>query len=641
MASTRLIQGDAYEGLRFFRNYINNSTFELGIIKGWATYADAAGTTPVDGTGGSPNVTFAIQSGNRVRNNFCGRITKDGVNRQGQGVSLDFTIEQMDTSQPLLIEFDYNGSNGSASYVSGEIGVFIYDVTNATLITPQQVDITGTQTLGKYRSFFVATTSTSYRLILHIKGTYVPDYTLDVDNFFVGNGSLGVGYAGTDWQSYTPNVSGFTLSTSVCFWRRSGDSMEIQGFVTSTAAPSGSITVGLPSGYTIDTAKYNRPAFNDLASAGVAQLYPGTGSTSYTGSVYASSATTMVFQGPNSPGPWNASNPVAIANPIQLGFTAKFPISQWSSNVTMADRAVEEYAFNTSTSTATDTTSFGYGLAGASLQAFAPAGTGFIEKRVRFTTPIQPTDRLVLEFSQNGGWVPHTASAVYPSVYMRNDAGTTAYGANINVVNSTDVSVYFFSQAYVGGAWGTAANWRVRKVSSGGMAGYPVASSNIVGRTDGLAPSAGYVGQVIQASGTGSTGTLSTHLTEVDVSNSVLTLPVGFWQINYMVQGTVNGACTTNTGFYNGADIVLKINVNGGGYTNLTTFRNVVIEPGDIARSVTAVPHLIGCISYTLVVNVTTGTTLIKATGRANFFGFTSVANGVDTIVTPYAIRIA
>ena len=231
---------------------------------------------------------------------------------------------------------------------------------------------------------------------------------------------------------------------------------------------------------------------------------------------------------------------------------------------------------------------------------------------------------------------------------LRTNAGASALewanaaGDVAGAASSVDSEIVLFSST-TGKVIKRATGTGYVKVSSGvyQTPSATIPSGDILGRTDGLAPSAGYVGQVIQASGTGSTGTLSTHLTEVDVSNSVLTLPVGFWQINYMVQGTVNGACTTNTGFYNGADIVLKINVNGGGYTNLTTFRNVVIEPGDIARSVTAVPHLIGCISYTLVVNVTTGTTLIKATGRANFFGFTSVANVVDTIVTPYAVRIA
>ena len=38
-------------------NYILNPDAEAGTT-GWATYADTAAATPVDGTGGSPTVTF-------------------------------------------------------------------------------------------------------------------------------------------------------------------------------------------------------------------------------------------------------------------------------------------------------------------------------------------------------------------------------------------------------------------------------------------------------------------------------------------------------------------------------------------------------------------------------------------------------
>lgn len=58
------------------------------------------------------------------------------------------------------------------------------------------------------------------------------------------------------WTSYTPTGAWNTNTTYTGRWRRIGDSMEIQAQVATSGAPSsGDLTINLPSGYTIDTAK--------------------------------------------------------------------------------------------------------------------------------------------------------------------------------------------------------------------------------------------------------------------------------------------------------------------------------------------------------------------------------------------------
>lgn len=50
--------------------------FEDGTTTGWSTYADAAGVAPVDGTGGSPNVTFAASQTLPNFGEWCGLFQK-------------------------------------------------------------------------------------------------------------------------------------------------------------------------------------------------------------------------------------------------------------------------------------------------------------------------------------------------------------------------------------------------------------------------------------------------------------------------------------------------------------------------------------------------------------------------------------
>jgi hypothetical protein len=64
-------------------NYISPNDDAEGGTTGWATYADAAATSPVDGTGGSPNVTWTQSTANVLRGSNSFRLTKDAANRQG------------------------------------------------------------------------------------------------------------------------------------------------------------------------------------------------------------------------------------------------------------------------------------------------------------------------------------------------------------------------------------------------------------------------------------------------------------------------------------------------------------------------------------------------------------------------------
>jgi len=183
-----------------------------------------------------------------------------------------------------------------------------------------------------------------------------------------------------------------------------------------------------------------------------------------------------------------------------VNFFVSIPISQWagSGTTTLADRAVEEYAFNTSTSTTTsDTTSFGYGSQGW------PIGdiTAFLSRTVNWRTPVVSTDTIILEISADRIiWKPVPGGANGQIIDSLRYDGTNFIGMGIDA-GSGYTAVYF--GRYRTGTnvlWtGGAANiyWRVRKVSSGAQVGYPISTKNIVGATDGVAPVTGMLGEKI------------------------------------------------------------------------------------------------------------------------------------------------
>ena len=62
----------------------------------------------------------------------------------------------------------------------------------------------------------------------------------------------------TDWQDYTPTISGWSTTANVNFkWRRNGSNMEIIGYFSWGTADASPAIINLPSGYAADTTTLN------------------------------------------------------------------------------------------------------------------------------------------------------------------------------------------------------------------------------------------------------------------------------------------------------------------------------------------------------------------------------------------------
>ena len=239
-------------------NYISNGGAEDNNTTGWAVYADAAGTSPVDGTGGTANVTISATGTTPLIGTYSFLMAKDAVNRQGQGWSYDFTIDTAYRAKVLQISFDYLVSSGT--FVAGtpsadsDVTVWIYDVTNANIIQPSNYKLLGNSSSLTTRysaTFQSASNSSSYRLIFHVGSTSASAYTLKVDGISVSPSVYVYGTPITDWQSYTPTFTAFGTATNIEFqWRRVGSDVEIRGKFTLGVTTGSEARITLPPGLT-------------------------------------------------------------------------------------------------------------------------------------------------------------------------------------------------------------------------------------------------------------------------------------------------------------------------------------------------------------------------------------------------------
>ena len=320
-------------------NYIANPDAETDTT-GYATYADAAGVAPVDGTGGTANITFTRSTTTPLRSTASFLLTKDAVNRQGQGVSYDFTIASADKAKVLEIGFEYTVLSGT--YVTGDVRVMVYDVTNAVLIEPSARDLTSVSIASKYKGTFqTASNSTSYRLILHVATVSTTAYGIQFDSVSVGPQVTTQGAFISDWTAWTPTGSWVTNATYTGQWRRVGGEMEGQIKVATTGAPTATaLNVNLPAGATVDTARM--PDFTQYKTA------LGTGGADDSGTTYSlytsyfsTTAVAPLYQNAAS----GTASTITATAPFTFGasdfvtFNFKVPIVGWGTSQVLSSEA--------------------------------------------------------------------------------------------------------------------------------------------------------------------------------------------------------------------------------------------------------------------------------------------------------------
>jgi len=334
-------------------NYITNTDAGSGTA-GWSTYADAAGAQPVDGTGGTPNVTWTRSTTTPLRGTADFNFVKDAADRQGQGVSTDMTINLADQAKVLTVSFDYEVLSGT--YATGDLTVYLIQDPAGTpvVIQPagyQILSATAGTKMKQIATFQTASSGQTYRLCFHVASTSASAYTLAIDNVIVGPQVVQYGAPVTDWQSYSLLISATTTNPTIptsgvtnntALFRRIGDSAEIffcfeTGTVSGGNNGSGTYLFSLPPGLSIDTTKF--PAAGAVNKP-FGQARIGTDRDALIGYVPTVSTNKLIISYESSGISLNAlssADSLMTTNSISIMFMAKVPILGWSSTVQMSN----------------------------------------------------------------------------------------------------------------------------------------------------------------------------------------------------------------------------------------------------------------------------------------------------------------
>lgn len=531
-----------------FEGYLNGAWQAVGgginelpqknYLKTWATGAVAPGTLSTvaatgnvgsstaffaDATSGSGALTQSSSTALRGSFNYLSAVS--GADTAGGRFfqTPTFALEGTDLGKPVSISFDVNSSIADGDWdvvvvrynSSGTYQELIPVAGNASSssATPSAKLPTGTT---QFRGFFVAGATSGDLYALRFRRLSGSEQ-VRLDTLYVGPQTQLAGAPVTDWQSYTPTVSNLGTGGSgvnVGFWRRVGDTLEVRvQWQKDGSGGSGAslVTWTLPSGLTVDPTKARTVTSAVVSGGGFTYSVEASGQYHPAVPVVTTSVGLDRFWIADNGGSAGYTGTSFLAG-SEISVQMVLPIANWSSNVTMAERAVEEYASNSNTADADNLSAFVNGPDGSLVPVTLSQNR---TKRVRFQTPIQATDTLVPEIQDgNGRWITafeafsfFNGYPILSATFTTGGAATNSVGLGINGVtaSSTDVDVifgrYYFASLDGGTTqdWGGAntagRRWRVRKVSGGAAVGYPVGARNVVGDTTGTAVPAGMLSE--------------------------------------------------------------------------------------------------------------------------------------------------
>lgn len=533
-------------------NFFENTDFEA-TTDGVSAYDDGS-AVPVDGSGGSPTVTFARNTTTPLNGTSDLMLSKGASDCQGQGWAFDAPVPRgYRYAQSAQVAFLWD-SLSETNYVAGDYKVYIYDVLNSAFITPRISDLPQ-KFIGTFRTYFDLTDSDEYRVLIHVASTNANAMDVYVDDFIIGPASAAPrGATQGDWEQVDLTYNGLgTIVSQKVIMRQDGPDLEMIGHVVAGTL-SGSVTGGLllPNNLEVDTTDLSETRQHNFGNFN--QLF--TATTNLTGSTYAGILTwasgndnELIFttNSENQLYDGDVANAVLSAGAV-FSFRVRVPIRQWRGINTLPMTVPDiEYVYNTDLANANDLTSFGYGQDGSQFGNFSGGGP---TKRVQFQTPIKPTDQIDLEVSANSGitWQSLQTNNIVSSYQAQ--AGT-GYGINLDVVSgsSTQMDLTFGNHrlanaATFGGSgsnWSDIDNdpqfrWRVKKVSKGLSVGVERASET----------HSGTVNPYVEGDGVVYAGKYTPTLTAGTGISSVTLTAAHYMRVGKIVHVSIYGAATSS-----------------------------------------------------------------------------------------------
>lgn len=338
----------------------DNSSFEGG-VGDWVEFDDGAVSVPVDGTGGTAsNITAAVTtaSGEVLVDSQSLEIAKGAADAQGEGISVDFSIDPFEQGREIDVAFKYKTGSG---YVANHYRVFVYDVTNTKTLSVPTADgdgslpsaSDGAQFTG---TFVAASNSSSYRLILMGTSTDATAFDIFLDDFKVSPKSFFNGSISTPWEDVDSPTTNLTTNTSFAMRkRREGPDLLLECEWTVTGANTQPINVNftLPDNLQIASAALSDEASYLYNSSGVFKASGGVPYPVY--AEYLTDTTVAIGFGTvtgsdvrtNSVNP-SSNDPVTFANGDSINLFMRIPIDGWGAGALLSNTQVSQQTIRAS-----------------------------------------------------------------------------------------------------------------------------------------------------------------------------------------------------------------------------------------------------------------------------------------------------
>jgi len=169
------------------REYITYGNAELGLT-GWTRYANTTPGVAPDDFGGTPhaNVTWAINATDPMSGDNDYLLTKDAVNRQGEGVYFEFTLDKQDLKSIIkkavrFLDSANFADNDISTYLMSSSDGFVSDSVREHSSFDELKAGTGRNT--SYAQ--TGPSNRTYRFCIHIASTNATAYTVNFDSISV------------------------------------------------------------------------------------------------------------------------------------------------------------------------------------------------------------------------------------------------------------------------------------------------------------------------------------------------------------------------------------------------------------------------------------------------------------------------
>ncbi len=230
-------------------------------VGNWTAYADAAGTDPVNMTGGSPNITClrTTTAGHILNGSASFEVVKTAANRQGEGCSVLVNVPPRGRGQNTQIAIPFQIFSGSLA--TGDLKLAAYDVTNGALLAVGFYDVYQSQLITS--NFVIPSSATQIRVGFHFASTSATAVTFNFDDVIIGP-PANIGQVS---QAQFIGAAYYEFAASCAGWTRSSTTLGDMASDTDCTAP---VVTSNPGPGTISTTDANLPQFT------VTGLPPGT-----------------------------------------------------------------------------------------------------------------------------------------------------------------------------------------------------------------------------------------------------------------------------------------------------------------------------------------------------------------------------